>query len=56
MIPAYHLNYTSRHSFCGRILLLIVKLQGDSQISGSVHLGGAVVAAVAWAGVRKGRF
>ncbi|ESW27208.1 hypothetical protein PHAVU_003G183300 [Phaseolus vulgaris] len=31
-------------------------LEGDSQISGSVHLGGAVVAAVAWAGVRKGRF
>lgn len=31
-------------------------LEGDSQISGSAHLGGAVVAAVAWARIRKGRF
>jgi len=35
---------------------LIVKLQGDSKVAGSVHLGGAVVAAIAWAGVRRGRF
>ncbi|KHN48755.1 Hypothetical protein glysoja_015903, partial [Glycine soja] len=31
-------------------------LEGNSQISGSAHLGGAAVAAIAWAGVRKGRF
>ncbi|KAI3673340.1 hypothetical protein L6452_39457 [Arctium lappa] len=31
-------------------------LEGDSQISGSAHLGGAAVAAVAWARLRKGRF
>ncbi|GJT33569.1 rhomboid-like protein 12, mitochondrial [Tanacetum coccineum] len=31
-------------------------LEGNSQISGSAHLGGAVVAAVAWARLRKGRF
>ncbi|KAF7135230.1 hypothetical protein RHSIM_Rhsim08G0143800 [Rhododendron simsii] len=31
-------------------------LQGDSHISGSAHLGGAVVAAVTWAHIRKGRF
>ncbi|PWA93702.1 rhomboid-related intramembrane serine protease family protein [Artemisia annua] len=29
-------------------------LEGDSKISGSAHLGGAVVAAVAWARLRKG--
>ncbi|KAF5934087.1 hypothetical protein HYC85_030258 [Camellia sinensis] len=28
-------------------------LEGDSQISGSAHLGGAVVAAIAWARIRK---
>ncbi|KAI7740282.1 hypothetical protein M8C21_020818 [Ambrosia artemisiifolia] len=31
-------------------------LEGDSQISGSAHLGGAAVAAIAWARLRKGRF
>uniref|UniRef100_A0A5B7A732 Peptidase S54 rhomboid domain-containing protein n=1 Tax=Davidia involucrata TaxID=16924 RepID=A0A5B7A732_DAVIN len=31
-------------------------LEGDSQISGSAHLGGAVVAAIAWARIRRGRF
>ncbi|KHN18373.1 hypothetical protein glysoja_006786 [Glycine soja] len=31
-------------------------LLGNSQISASAHLGGAAVAAIAWAGVRKGRF
>ncbi|KAH1201502.1 RHOMBOID-like protein 12, mitochondrial [Glycine max] len=31
-------------------------LEGNSQISASAHLGGAAVAAIAWAGVRKGRF
>ncbi|BAT76506.1 RHOMBOID-like protein [Vigna angularis] len=40
--------------FIGRDMLRI--LEGDSRVSGSVHLGGAVVAAIAWAGVRKGRF
>ncbi|CAH8381227.1 unnamed protein product [Eruca vesicaria subsp. sativa] len=30
--------------------------QGDSNISGSAHLGGAAVAAIAWARIRKGRF
>ncbi|KAJ0257318.1 RHOMBOID-like protein 12 [Hirschfeldia incana] len=30
--------------------------QGDSNISGSAHLGGAAVAAIAWAGIRRGRF
>ncbi|XP_061364963.1 RHOMBOID-like protein 12, mitochondrial [Gastrolobium bilobum] len=29
---------------------------GDTRISGSAHLGGAAVAAIAWARVRKGRF
>ncbi|KAA8541053.1 hypothetical protein F0562_025016 [Nyssa sinensis] len=31
-------------------------LEGDSQISGSAHLGGAVVAAIAWARIKRGRF
>ncbi|KAM0018974.1 putative rhomboid protease [Helianthus debilis subsp. tardiflorus] len=31
-------------------------LEGNSQISGSAHLGGAMVAAIAWARLRKGRF
>ncbi|XP_030939283.1 RHOMBOID-like protein 12, mitochondrial isoform X2 [Quercus lobata] len=31
-------------------------LVGDSHISGSAHLGGAAVAAIAWARIRKGRF
>lgn len=30
-------------------------LEGDTQISGSAHLGGAVTAAIAWARVRRGR-
>lgn len=30
--------------------------EGDSQVSGSAHLGGATVAAVAWARIRKGHF
>ncbi|XP_059642046.1 RHOMBOID-like protein 12, mitochondrial isoform X2 [Cornus florida] len=31
-------------------------LEGNSQISGSAHLGGAVVAAISWARIRRGRF
>ncbi|KAK9080393.1 hypothetical protein SSX86_000151 [Deinandra increscens subsp. villosa] len=31
-------------------------LEGNSQISGSAHLGGAAVAAIAWARLRRGRF
>ncbi|XP_073048526.1 RHOMBOID-like protein 12, mitochondrial [Primulina eburnea] len=31
-------------------------LEGDRQISGSAHLGGATVAAIAWARNRRGRF
>ncbi|WCJ24271.1 RHOMBOID-like protein 12 [Euphorbia peplus] len=31
-------------------------IQGDSTISGSIHLGGLAVAAIAYARVRKGRF
>lgn len=31
-------------------------LEGDTQVSGSVHLGGAAVAALAWARYRRGRF
>ncbi|CAJ1944213.1 unnamed protein product [Sphenostylis stenocarpa] len=31
-------------------------LEGDREVSGSAHLGGAAVAAIAWAAVRKGRF
>lgn len=31
-------------------------IEGDSHISGSAHLGGAAVAAIAWARIRKGRF
>lgn len=38
----------------GKDMLRII--EGDSQISGSAHLGGVAVAAIAWAGVRKGRF
>ncbi|XP_027332074.1 RHOMBOID-like protein 12, mitochondrial isoform X2 [Abrus precatorius] len=38
----------------GKDMLRII--EGDSTISGSAHLGGAAVAAIAWAGVRKGRF
>ncbi|KAL9306580.1 RHOMBOID-like protein 12 [Arabidopsis thaliana] len=30
--------------------------EGNSNISGSAHLGGAAVAAIAWARIRKGRF
>ncbi|PNX74175.1 S54 family peptidase, partial [Trifolium pratense] len=38
----------------GKDMLRII--EGDSTISGSAHLGGMAVAAIAWAGVRKGRF
>lgn len=38
----------------GKDMLRII--EGNSQISGSAHLGGVAVAAIAWAGVRKGRF
>ncbi|PQP93714.1 RHOMBOID-like protein 12 mitochondrial [Prunus yedoensis var. nudiflora] len=31
-------------------------IRGDQRISGSAHLGGAAVAAIAWARIRKGRF
>ncbi|CDP18050.1 unnamed protein product [Coffea canephora] len=31
-------------------------MEGDNRISGSAHLGGATVAAIAWARIRKGRF
>ncbi|KAL2254107.1 UNVERIFIED_CONTAM: RHOMBOID-like protein 12, mitochondrial, partial [Sesamum indicum] len=31
-------------------------LEGDREVSGSAHLGGATVAALAWAQTRKGRF
>ncbi|XP_049375458.1 RHOMBOID-like protein 12, mitochondrial [Solanum verrucosum] len=31
-------------------------LEGDTQVSGSAHLGGAAMAAIAWARVRRGRF
>ncbi|XP_030455441.1 RHOMBOID-like protein 12, mitochondrial isoform X1 [Syzygium oleosum] len=31
-------------------------IEGDSEISGSAHLGGAAVAAITWARLRKGRF
>nr|XP_043606873.1 RHOMBOID-like protein 12, mitochondrial [Erigeron canadensis] len=31
-------------------------LEGNTQISGSAHLGGAAVAALAWARLRRGRF
>ncbi|KAK7388852.1 hypothetical protein VNO78_23679 [Psophocarpus tetragonolobus] len=37
----------------GKDMLRII--EGNSQISGSAHLGGAAVAAIAWASVRKGR-
>ncbi|CAN8304812.1 unnamed protein product [Cochlearia groenlandica] len=30
--------------------------EGDSNISGAAHLGGAAVAAIAWARIRRGRF
>ncbi|XP_027368815.1 RHOMBOID-like protein 12, mitochondrial [Abrus precatorius] len=38
----------------GKDMLRIIK--GDSTISGSAQLGGAAVAAIAWAGFKKGRF
>ncbi|XP_034215347.1 RHOMBOID-like protein 12, mitochondrial isoform X3 [Prunus dulcis] len=31
-------------------------IRGDQRISGSAHLGGAAVAAIAWARIRRGRF
>ncbi|KAK7265877.1 hypothetical protein RJT34_33502 [Clitoria ternatea] len=31
-------------------------IEGDTSIAGSTHLGGAAIAAIAWAGVRRGRF
>lgn len=31
-------------------------MEGDSHVSGAAHLGGAVVAAIAWAQVKRGRF
>ncbi|XP_070667716.1 RHOMBOID-like protein 12, mitochondrial isoform X1 [Malus domestica] len=40
-------------TFSGSIMLL---WQGDRHISGAAHLGGAAVAAIAWARLRKGRF
>ncbi|XP_038687896.1 RHOMBOID-like protein 12, mitochondrial isoform X2 [Tripterygium wilfordii] len=38
----------------GKDILRII--EGESNISGSAHLGGAVVAAIAWARIKKGRF
>ncbi|KAK2357631.1 Rhomboid-related intramembrane serine protease family protein [Trifolium repens] len=38
----------------GKDMLRII--EGDKTISGSAHLGGVAVAAIAWAGVRRGRF
>ncbi|XP_008240099.1 PREDICTED: RHOMBOID-like protein 12, mitochondrial isoform X2 [Prunus mume] len=38
----------------GKDVLRII--EGDSHISGAAHLGGAAVAAIAWARLRKGRF
>ncbi|BFG32915.1 hypothetical protein CerSpe_191870 [Prunus speciosa] len=38
------------------ILMVSLFHQGDQRISGSAHLGGAAVAAIAWARIRKGRF
>ncbi|KAK8569404.1 hypothetical protein V6N13_046463 [Hibiscus sabdariffa] len=38
----------------GKDILRII--EGNSHISGSAHLGGAVVAATAWARLRRGRF
>ncbi|BFG32914.1 hypothetical protein CerSpe_191880 [Prunus speciosa] len=38
----------------GKDLTMIIR--GDQRISGSAHLGGAAVAAIAWARIRKGRF
>ncbi|KAL0384846.1 UNVERIFIED_CONTAM: RHOMBOID-like protein 12, mitochondrial [Sesamum radiatum] len=34
----------------------IANLMGDHEVSGSAHLGGATVAALAWAQSRRGRF
>lgn len=31
-------------------------MEGNSNISGSAHLGGAAVAAIAWARIKRGRF
>lgn len=39
-----------------KFIKFMCSLQNDSQISGSAHLGGAAVAALAWARVRRGRF
>ncbi|KAL1824964.1 hypothetical protein ACET3Z_011742 [Daucus carota] len=38
----------------GKDMLRII--EGDSRVSGSAHLGGAAVAALAWARYRRGRF
>ncbi|XP_018828200.1 RHOMBOID-like protein 12, mitochondrial [Juglans regia] len=38
----------------GKDILRII--EGDSHISGAAHLGGAAVAAITWARIRKGRF
>ncbi|XP_022737335.1 RHOMBOID-like protein 12, mitochondrial [Durio zibethinus] len=38
----------------GKDILRII--QGNSHISGSAHLGGVAVAAIAWSRIRKGRF
>ncbi|KAJ7978756.1 Rhomboid-like protein [Quillaja saponaria] len=38
----------------GKDMLRII--EGDSHISGSAHLGGAAVAAIAWYRIRRGRF
>ncbi|XP_010531846.1 PREDICTED: RHOMBOID-like protein 12, mitochondrial [Tarenaya hassleriana] len=38
----------------GKDVLRII--EGDSHISGSAHLGGAAVAAIAWARIRRGRY
>ncbi|XP_071703360.1 RHOMBOID-like protein 12, mitochondrial [Rutidosis leptorrhynchoides] len=40
--------------FIGHDMMRI--LEGNSQVSGSAHLGGAAVAVIAWARMRKGRF
>ncbi|XP_031407365.1 RHOMBOID-like protein 12, mitochondrial isoform X2 [Punica granatum] len=38
----------------GKDMLRVI--EGDTEVSGSAHLGGAAAAAIAWARVRRGRF
>ncbi|KAK3037977.1 hypothetical protein RJ639_030682 [Escallonia herrerae] len=56
-VPAFLVGlFIIGHDMWRASQLLLEPFKGDTKVSGAAHLGGAVVAAVAWVGIRRGRF